>query len=184
MFGAPPQCGERYAHLLTVNGNTSDAPCGVLTMGGAGCFYFHAQAWERRADEVWYLVRAAWNELIRRENAQQQWSGSNQLRAQVEEFERAASNMERYTVWKGTVAGGLDYNKSIVDGAIAVISLGACCLERLNAAIEASAGGTIEPGMSPESSPLPSFLPEGIGPIVIAALFAFGLFAWSRRGET
>jgi hypothetical protein len=182
-FGGPPQCGERYSHLLVVNGNTADKPCGLLTAGGAGCFYFHAEAWVRRADEVWFLVRSAWNELVRRENERQQWEDSRQLRPQVEEFERAAESMERWSAWEGTIGAGLDYNKRVVDGAAAVTRLGACALDRLNQAIERLAGGTIEPGASPESSMFPGMpnAPEGLGGAVLLGLAALALFYFTRE---
>ncbi len=166
-----------------VNGNPADEPCGPLTLGGAGCFYFHAEAWTRRADEVWYLVRGAWNQLIRLENSRGDWTASQMLRPQVEEFERASEQMERWNAWDGTIGEGLDYNKRIVDGAAMVVRLGACALERLNTAIEAVGGGTIEPGLSPEGEPIFPVAPStmGLGLLVLLGVAAFVLAGGPAR---
>jgi hypothetical protein len=176
------QCGERYKHLLVVDGNPSDTPCGLLTLAGGGCSMWHAKAWEARADEVWYLVRASWNRLVQMENERKSWADSTQLRAQVEEFERASAEMQRWS-WTGLATGELlAFNKQVVASAINVISLGACALDRLNAAIENIGGGAgIEPGMSPET---PSIFPSGDGGgiMLIAAVgLAAFMFMESRR---
>ena len=147
-------CGDRYLHLLIVDGNPSDQPCGLATLAGAGCSVYHAQAWNKRADEVWYLVRESWNQLIRLENARGDWASSTALLAQVESFERASEQMMRWSWWGIAKGDVLTYNKEVVASAIDVVRAGACTLERLADAIEQlSPGSTIEPGSSPTAEP-------------------------------
>lgn len=169
-------CGERYSHLLTVGGNPADLPCGLLSAVN-GCATSDATAWNQRADEVWYMVRASWNRLMDLENERQDWTHSRALRAQVDEFERASEAMVRWS-WT-TIA----FNTTVVNSSIAVIRSGICALDRLNAAIEQlQPGGAVEPGSSSPTRPslLPG-LPEMGGGLMILAAAAAVLFLWNNR---
>lgn len=166
-------CGERYQDLLTVNGNPADKPCGIWSNVG-GCTTAQATAWNARADEVWYLVRAAWNSLMDLENARQDWTLSRSLRPQVDEFERSAENMVRWS-WLS-----IEFNTTVVDSAVGVVRQGACALDRLNNAIASLNGGSIEPGASSESPPL---FPPAAGNtlLLVAVAAAAAFFLWSQR---
>lgn len=155
-------CGDTYAHLLVVRGNPPDKPCGWATEWS--CTGIDAIAHEKRADEIFKLVRKAWNTLMAAENERKDWSETQALEPQVAVFEEEHKGMKRWSIWGPVWAdSAIMYLPGLIQSTQNVQRLGVCALELLNAALGRVDAGQVQPPYTPEPEPWLPDLPDGGG---------------------
>jgi len=174
-------CGDRYASLVRAEGDRSfDQPYGFP---GVWCNYVDVDAWNNQANYVFALVRRAWNELVKTENAAQDWTDSRALRDQVTSYETARGALKSGKAWQIFGAGGCGEG---VSAAQSNIRDGTCMLDLLQSAIERRGGSPVgvPSPPAPAPSPLsPGTLTAGLGGLALIALAALVLPSMMRRGR-
>ena len=133
-------CGEDYVHLLTNSlGSTPEEPC-----TGWWCNEPDVTSWSAQVDVVFDLQRTAWNKLRTLEEKAGDHALSEDLRDQVELYERGYDSLPDPSGWMVFgAAGALEAATKMSQNVVA----GACVLDLLNQSIEQSGGTAIEAGI-------------------------------------
>lgn len=160
-------CGERYAHLVQVDGWGPSNPTG----GKPWASEADVKAWLAVAKSLFDMVRARWNELITTENQRKDWTQSEKIRPSIVEFETSYAALPEPKWWQ---AAGQDAALAKV---VQVAQAGACALELVEDANTAAGGSSMPVPYSPAPTDwFPSF--DAGGDWILIVVLGVAAWAW------
>ncbi len=178
VLGPPPQplppilkseCGAKYADLLIVRGNPPDDPCGPLLEEFA-CNELDAKAYNERGDEIYVYCLAAWNLLVEAENERQSWPESTVLEG--DPFWTTYAEMKRFS--EGWVLLNPLHVAEVVQSSLTAMRQGACCLQKLNEALDRVTKQKVTPPFVPEDKSLIDPLLKPVGDFAQVMMWGVG----------